>query len=249
MPNKKVLITGATSGIGLLIAEKCIKKGYDVYAVGRNKTALAQLNQKGIHTIQADLSNQQELERLVQQLPFIDVAILNAGIGTFESAYDVTDQQLQAMLNINVHAPIYIAKKLTAKMMLKKRGHLIFIGSQAGKVATKKASIYAATKHAITGFVNGYRMEVAEHNIKVTGVYPGPIDTPFLDKADAKGAYRHAMKRFLLNPDDVANAVVNVIERPVRELNLPKVMALTSKLYAVAPTFVEYFGKSFFNKK
>lgn len=249
MPNKKVLITGATSGIGLLVAKKCIKKGYEVYAIGRNGVALAELQSHGVHTFQADLNDQAQLEHITNELPIMNVAILNAGVGTFEVAYKVTDQQLHEMMNINVYAPIYMARKIATKMMPQNKGHLIFISSQAGKVATKKASIYAASKHAITGFINGYRMELKEHNIMVTGIYPGPIDTPFLDKADAKGGYRNAMKAFLLKPDDVANAIMKVIERPVREVNLPKVMAITSKLYAVAPRLVEFVGKGFFNKK
>ena len=135
------------------------------------------------------------------------------------------------------------------KLIERKKGHFIIISSQAGKVATKKASIYASTKHALTGFINGFRLEVEQYNIKVTGIYPGPIDTPFLHKADAQGAYRQAIKNFLLLPDKVAKEVVHTIERPVREVNLPRVMGLTAKLYAIAPSLVEKVGKGFFNKK
>ncbi|CAM5212945.1 Short-subunit dehydrogenase OS=Ureibacillus acetophenoni OX=614649 GN=SAMN05877842_10245 PE=3 SV=1 [Ureibacillus acetophenoni] len=134
-------------------------------------------------------------------------------------------------------------------MIERNSGHFIFISSQAGKVATRKASVYAASKHAITGFSNGLRMELEAYNVKVTSIYPGPIDTPFLQKADATNAYRDTIKSFLLKPEKVATTVVKCIDHPVREVNLPKMLGISSKLYAVAPKLVERLGKRFFNKK
>ena len=87
-------------------------------------------------------------------------------------------------------------------MMERKSGHLIFLGSQAGKVATPKASIYAASKHAIFGYANALRMEVAPFGIHVTTINPGPIDTPFLDLADETGNYRTSLGKHLLTVED-----------------------------------------------
>jgi uncharacterized protein len=250
MMNKKtIFITGATSGIGLKMAQLCIEKGYEVYATGRNDASLQTLSNLGAHAIKADLRKKYELDYVLAQLPPLDVVILNAGLGIFNNAFDLTDEQVDEMFDVNVHAPIYLARKLAPKLIEQKHGHFIIISSQAGKVATKKASIYASTKHALTGFINGFRLELAQYNVKVTGIYPGPIDTPFLHKADAQGAYREAIKNFLILPDTVAKEVVRTIERPVREVNLPRVMGLTAKLYAIAPSLVEAVGKGFFNKK
>jgi uncharacterized protein len=250
MVNKKtVFITGATSGIGLKMAQLCIEKGYEVYATGRNDASLQTLSKLGAHAIKADLRKKYELDYCLAQLPALDVVILNAGLGIFNSAFDLTDEQVEEMFEVNVHAPIYLARKLAPKLIEQKHGHFIMISSQAGKVATKKASIYASTKHAMTGFINGFRLELEQYNVKVTGIYPGPIDTPFLHKADAQGVYREAIKNFLILPDTVAKEVVRTIERPVREINLPRVMGLTAKLYAIAPSLVEKVGKGFFNKK
>ena len=249
MHKKTIFITGATSGIGLLMAEACIARGANVYATGRNADALAHLQSLGAHMIQADLTNMHEMDAVIESLPMIDVAILNAGVGTFEVAYNMEATSIDAMIDVNVRAPIQLASRLAARMVEQKSGHLIFIGSQAGKVATKKASVYAASKHAITGFVNGLRMEVQHAGVYVTGIYPGPIDTPFIDKADATNTYKQAMRKFLLQPEVVCDAVMRAIERPVREMNIPRVMALTSKMYAVAPALVEKFGSRFFNKK
>ena len=249
MNKKTIFITGATSGIGLKMTEMCIAKGYTVYATGRNESSLKTLASIGAHVIQADLRHIEDIDRVVAALPEIDVAILNAGLGIFSNAYDLTDEEIDTMLDTNVRAPIYLTKRLAPKMMERSSGHFIYISSQAGKVATRKASVYAATKHAVTGFLNGVRLELAPYNIQVTGIYPGPIDTPFLQKADATNAYRDAIKTFLIQPEKVAREVVRTIERPVRELNLPRVMGLTAKFYAVAPRLVEKLGSGFFNKK
>lgn len=249
MSKKTVFVTGATSGLGRKITELCIQEGYTVYATGRNESALTTLKGLGATVIKADLCQMTDIDRVVNSLPKIDVAILNAGLGIFDNAYDLADNDINTMLDLNIKAPIYFANRLAPKMIAQGHGHFIFVGSQAGKVATRKASVYAASKHAITGFTNGLRLELAEHKINVTGIYPGPIDTPFLQKADATNAYRMAVERFLLKPENVAREVVNTIQKPVREVNLPRVMGVTSKLYAVAPRLVEFLGSGFFNKK
>ncbi|MFC7684838.1 SDR family NAD(P)-dependent oxidoreductase [Ureibacillus sp. GCM10028918] len=249
MNNKTVFITGATSGIGRIITELCIKKGHIVYATGRNESSLVILSKMGANVLQGDLSNIQDINRIYGELPSIDIAIINAGVGFFENASDLSDEDVDNMIDINVKAPIYLTKRLANQMIQRETGHIIFIGSQAGKVPTKKASVYAASKHAITGFANGLRMELSPYNIHVTAVYPGPIDTPFLLKADSTNNYRESMKRFLLKPENVAKEVVKTIEKPVREVNLPRFMSVTSKLYAVAPRLIEKLGSGFFNKK
>lgn len=246
---KTVFITGATSGIGRIITEMLVKEGHTVYATGRNDSAINYLNGIGAIAFKADLRISAHIDEVVAQLPPIDIAVLNAGLGYFESAVDLTDQEIDQMLDVNVRAPIYLSKRLAPTMIERKQGHFIFVGSQAGKVATKKASVYAASKHAVTGFVNGLRLELAEDNIQVTGIYPGPIDTPFIQKADASNTYREAIGKFLLPPEKVAQEVVKAIEKRPREVNLPRIMGVTSKLYAVAPALVEFVGKGFFNKK
>ena len=249
MNNKTIFITGATSGIGRIITEKCIENGYTVYATGRNESSLATLSIMGATVFQADLTKIEDIDKVCQQLPVLDIAIINAGVGTFENAFDLVDEDIDNMIDVNVKASIFLTNRLAKQMIERESGQFIFIGSQAGKVPTKKASVYAASKHAITGFVNGLRMELAPFNIQVTAIYPGPIDTPFLQKADATDTYRVAMQRFLLKPEKVAMEVMKTIEKPVREVNLPGIMAVTSKLYALAPTLVEKLGSGFFNKK
>lgn len=248
--NKKtIFVTGATSGVGLKITELLVAQDHSVYATGRNTVALKALERVGANVIQADLTNLATIDEVCAQLPPLDVAILSAGVGKFGIAPELTDEAIRQMVELNVSVPMYLAKRLAASMIQRQQGQLIFIGSQAGKVATPKASVYAATKHAIVGFTNGLRMELAPYNVKVTAIHPGPIDTPFLDKASDESGYRESLGRFLLTAEEVAQATIKTIERPVREVNLPRIMGLTSKLYVMAPATVEFLGKSFFNKK
>ncbi|EAZ85195.1 SDR family NAD(P)-dependent oxidoreductase [Lysinibacillus fusiformis] len=249
MNSKTIFVTGATSGVGLKITELLVAQGHTVYATGRNAVALKVLERLGAKVIQADLTHLHTLDAVCAQLPPIDVAILSAGVGKFAEAPKLMDEDIAQMIEVNISVPIYLAKRLASKMMEQNQGHLIFIGSQAGKVATPKASVYAATKHAIVGFTNGLRMELAPYHVKVTAIHPGPIDTPFLDKANDQSGYRESLGRFLLSADEVAQATIKTIERPVREVNLPKIMGLSSKLYALAPATIELLGKSFFHKK
>ena len=153
------------------------------------------------------------------------------------------------MLQVNVQAPMLLTKYIAENMKKQNYGQLIYIGSQAGKVATPKASVYAATKHAIIGYTNALRMELAPYHIGVTVIHPGPIDTPFIDHADQTATYKQAMKHVLLDPEKVADATIQSIGKNTREVNLPGYMGISSKLYALAPSIIEKLGKRFFNKK
>ncbi|WP_144510183.1 SDR family oxidoreductase [Bacillus sp. FJAT-22090] len=246
---KKICITGATSGVGLLLAKSLQVDGHEVWAIGRNSVVLNELSLLGIHTIQTDLTEEQTYDELFQEMGLPDTVVLCAGVGTFAYLTDLKEKDMQKMLDVNVLAPMKLTKYFATNMKKKRSGHLIFVASQAGKVATPKASGYAASKHAILGFANAVRMELKQYNIKVTTVNPGPIDTPFLDLADQTGNYREKMSKHLLSPERVVSAIVKSIEYPVREVDLPSYMRISSKLYAVFPKMVETLGKRFFYKK
>lgn len=246
---KKILITGATSGVGLILAKNLHEAGHEIWATGRNVIMLNSLSAIGIHTIEADLSSEQSLDALFVHMGIPDTVIHCAGVGTFSYLLDMDERDMERMFQVNVLAPIKLTKHFAIKMKTRGSGHFIFVASQAGKVATPKASVYAASKHAILGFANAVRMELKEFGIEVSTINPGPIDTPFLDLADQTGNYRKSMKKHLLTPEKVVASIEQVIEKPVREVDLPSYMSITSKLYAIAPALVETVGKKFFNKK
>lgn len=247
--SKTVLITGATSGVGFGVAKKLLQNGYDVYAVGRSMEVLEGLEKEGAHVLCAELQKLEGIEAVITFMPNPAFVILSAGVGTFAYTYEQDDASLQQMLDVNIRVPMQLTQRYLPMMMARKSGQFIFLGSQGGKVATPKSSVYAATKHALIGYTNALRMEVAPHNIIVTAIHPGPIDTPFLDKADKTGNYRTSLDKHLLSVDKVVNAVEKVVGKRVREVNLPWYMGISSKLYALAPALVEKLGRSFFMKK
>lgn len=246
---KTIFITGATSGVGYALTKRLLSEVHRVWATGRSTGPLKQLQAEGAKIIQVDLSNRKEMDRLLLTIETPDVVIFSAGIGTFSYAYDATDEMIESIMDVNVVVPMQLTRRLLPRMMKRKKGHLMYIGSQAGKVATPKASIYAASKHALIGYTNALRMELAPFNMHVTTIHPGPIDTPFLDLADRSGKYRTSVGRHLLTVQTVVDAILRAIEKPVREVNLPWYMGITSKLYALMPSFIERVGRKFFYKK
>ena len=247
--HKSFFITGATSGVGYALTKCLLKEGHDVWATGRAPDVLRELKNEGAHTIPADLSENEGIDFVMKQIGSPDVVIFSAGVGTFEYAHEASGEAIRGVMDVNVIAPMQLTKRLLPDMMARQSGHLIYLGSQAGKVATPKASVYAASKHAILGYANALRMEVAPFGIHVTTINPGPIDTPFLDLADETGNYRTSLKKHLLSVDTVVKAINQAIEKPAREVNLPWYMGITSKLHAIAPTLVERLGRNFFLKK
>jgi uncharacterized protein len=246
---KSILITGATSGVGYALTKRLLAEGYEVWATGRELAVLEELQREGAYTIPVDLSKREEVDQLMAQIGSPDVVIFSAGVGSFNFAHETSDVAIQSMMTVNVIAPMQLTKLILPSMIKRCSGHLIFLGSQAGKVATPKASIYAASKHAIIGYTNALRLEVAPFDIHVTTINPGPIDTPFLDLADEKGTYRTSLGRHLLTVDTVVDAVIKTVGKPVREVNLPWYMGVTSRMHAIAPTLVERLGRKYFMKK
>ncbi|QUW22313.1 SDR family NAD(P)-dependent oxidoreductase [Sporosarcina sp. Marseille-Q4063] len=247
--HKSFLITGATSGVGYALTKRLLKEGHEVWATGRDLDVLWELQNEGAHTIPADLTEKGGIQFVMNQIDAPDIVIFSAGVGTFQYAHELSSETTSRTMDINVVAPIKLTKRLLPNMMARKSGHLIYLGSQAGKVATPKASVYAASKHALLGYANALRMEVAPFGIHVTTINPGPIDTPFLDLADETGNYRKSLSKHLLTVETVVDSVMQSIEKPVREVNLPWYMGITSKLHALAPTLVERLGRNFFMKK
>lgn len=255
-----VLITGASEGIGEKIAIECAKQGAHPILIARRGDRLAELADQiqrdyavSCYYYQLDVQDsaaiRETFSRIEQEVGNIDVLVNNAGFGIFNTAVDASLDEMKSMFEVNVFGLIASTKMVLPSMIERKKGHIINIASQAGKIATPKSSLYSASKHAVLGFTNSLRMEVKEANIYVTAVNPGPIRTNFFNIADQSGEYVKNVERWMLDPGKVARQIVSIMMTPKREINLPGWMNAGSTLYQLMPHVVERFAVKAFNKK
>ncbi|MEA1852988.1 SDR family oxidoreductase [Cytobacillus sp. OWB-43] len=257
---KNIIITGASGGIGEKMARLCAERGANLALVARRTDKLAAMKEEleqrysiDIYTFSLDVSNMEKVEEvfplILERFKVIDVLVNNAGYGIFTYAHDADMKEVKGMFDVNVLGLIACTQQVLPKMLATKSGHIINIASQAGKIATPKSSTYSATKHAVLGYSNSLRMEVASQGVYITTVNPGPIETNFFDIADKEGTYVKNVQRYMLKAEYVARKVVDVMLTPTREVNLPRWMNLGSKVFAIAPRLFEWAGRGVFNKK
>ncbi len=255
-----VAITGASSGIGEKIAIECAKQGAHLVLLARREELLAKLSERirndyGVSCYYysldvQDLDSIQEVFTTIESdIGHIDILVNNAGFGIFNSVLHSTLDEMKNMFEVNVYGLIASTKMVLPTMMKRRKGHIINIASQAGKIATPKSSLYSASKHAVLGFTNSLRMEVKHHNVFITSVNPGPIKTNFFTIADKQGDYVKNVERWMLDPDKVARIIVNSMLTSRREINLPAWMNAGSTLYQIMPRLFEKLaGNAFFKK-
>ncbi len=250
-----VVITGASSGLGLELAKAAAEKGFHLVLVARRLDRLKKLQDKisgqagSVRIFQGDVTDRPAIENVFNEIGTVDVLINNAGVGYFTWTHETKPHETKQMIDVNVIGLITCCEQVLPQMMARKSGHIINIASQAGKLATPKSAVYAATKHAVMGYTNSLRMEMARYGVFVTAVNPGPIATPFFEQADPDGTYVKNAGRFMLDPAHVAWKTAGVIGRPVREVNLPGWMAAGSKIHSLFPKTVERLGRNAFFKK
>ncbi|RXI99569.1 SDR family oxidoreductase [Anaerobacillus alkaliphilus] len=251
--NKIIVITGASSGIGLTLAKDVARKGGIPILLARSTNKLQQASDEIIKTtgIEApyytlDVTNNKEVSdvfaQILEKYQKIDVLINNAGYAIFDTFLEAKTEDIEGMFAVNVFGLISCTKAALPNMLKENTGHIINIASQAGKLATPKSSVYSATKHAVLAISNSLRMELADTNIFVSSVNPGPIKTPFFDRADLTGNYTKNVERFMLDPAFVSQKILQLVDKPKRELNLPNWMGVGTTLYQLFPGLVEKFA-------
>lgn len=254
--NKTILITGATSGIGKEMVKLLAEQACTLVLLSRNEEKLmslqAELAQSPAHIFiyTIDLTNIEQIEavmaKVLNDVNNVDAVINNAGVGLFEYAKDTSLAQTIEMVNLNVIALIEINRILLQKSQL---AHVINIASLAGKIATPKASVYAATKHAVIGYTNALRLELESAGTIVTTVNLGPVNTNFFHVADKSGKYQKNVQSMMLDQTKVAKKIISALFKKKREINLPLWMSLGAKVYALSPRLLERALKQSFNKK
>lgn len=247
---RHIVITGASSGFGAALAHSFSAAGYKLTLIARNETRLRELGTKlSADWMVADVLTSYEtlVDDVVQKYGPIDGWVNNAGVGEFDRVVDQTTDVIEETMRLNAIAPMVMSRDCGRRM--KRGGTIINVCSQAAKVPTPKSAVYAGSKAALLQFSNALRLELKPAGVHVLTVNPGPINTPFFDRADKTGRYGQSVRRIMLDPDQLAQRVVSAFEQSKREVNAPWWMDLGGKLYAMCPIWFERLAKRGFDKK
>jgi uncharacterized protein len=230
----RVLLTGATGGLGQAIARALAARGAVLALTGRRADVLEPLAAEiGGRAIAADLSEPDAPDRLLAEAGELDVLVANAGLPGSGRLTSFSDAELDRALAVNLRAPMVMAKRLSETMVARGAGHLVFMSSLAGKAASPGGSIYAATKFGLRGFALALREDLAPQGVGVSVILPGFIsEAGMFADSGAKLPPFVGTKR----PQDVARAVVKAIEQDRAEIEVaPLPLRAGATLASLAP--------------
>ncbi len=216
------LITGATSGIGKACAQRFAKEGYNVIITGRREERLQDLKKEleGTLNIEVlllafDIREREAVEKAVTSLPEnwkkIDVLVNNAGLALgLNPIHEGNTDDWDTMIDTNIKGLLYMSKAVANLMVKNGHGHIIHIGSIAGREAYPNGNVYCATKHAVDGITKAMRIDLMKHNIRVSQIAPGAVETEFSEvrfKGDTQRAEKVYAGYHPLSGEDIADAV------------------------------------------
>jgi NADP-dependent 3-hydroxy acid dehydrogenase YdfG len=226
---KIALITGATSGIGQATAKLLAKNDFDVIITGRRNKRLEQLEEEiiksessNVYTLNFDVRNKTEVEDAINSLPNewknISVLINNAGLASgLEPVQDGKYDDWDQMIDTNIKGLMYVSRAVSKIMVVNKSGHIVNISSIAGREAYANGSVYCGTKHAVEAITKSMRLDLLPHNIKVSRISPGMVETEFSlirfhgDAEKADNVYNGFTP---LYAEDVAETILFMVTRP-----------------------------------
>ncbi|WP_294748777.1 SDR family oxidoreductase [uncultured Prevotella sp.] len=226
--NKTVLITGATSGIGLACARKFAENGDRLILTGRNEHILAKIRKEltargtQLMTLAFDVRDRQKAKKFIDELPEewkeIDVLVNNAGLALgLEPEYKGDFDDWETMIDTNIKGLLTMTRLVVPGMVQRNRGHIINVGSVAGDAAYAGGNVYCATKAAVKALTDGLRIDVADTAIRVTNLKPGLVETNF-SNVRFKGDEERAKKLYTgikpLTGDDIADVAVYAANAP-----------------------------------
>ena len=214
-----VLLTGATGGLGQAIARALHARGGELILTGRRVEVLGPLAAElgGARTHAVDLSQAAEIDRLVSEAGEVDLLVANAALPASGRLDSFSVEEIDRALAVNLRAPIVLAHALAPAMVSRRRGHLLFMSSLAGKAATPGSSMYNATKFGLRGFAASLRAELREESVGVSTIFPGFIRDAGMF-ADSGATLPPGVGT--RSPVDVARAVVSAIERNRGEVDV-----------------------------
>jgi short-subunit dehydrogenase len=242
----KVLLTGATGGIGHAIACALHERGATLTLTGRRADVLdglrSQLGERA-EVVAADLADSGEVASLAERAGTVDVLVANAGLPGTGKLESFSAEQLDRALDINLRAPMQLARTLLPTMLERGAGHIVLISSLAGKIASTRSSVYCATKFGLRGFGLSLHDELRGTGVGVTVVYPGFIREAgmFVDSGATLPTGIGTSP-----PQDVAKAVLTGIEKNSAEIDVaPLPMRVGARVFTAAPSLGAAISRAF----
>jgi short-subunit dehydrogenase len=231
-----VLITGATGGLGHAIARAFAARGATLILTGRRANVLDELvAQVGGRALACDLADRGQVDRLIEEVIEIgvDVLVANAGLPASGLLTAMPQEKIDRMLEVNLRAPVALARALAPGMMQRRRGHMVFMSSLSGKAASASSSLYAATKFGLRGFALSIREDLRAYGVGVSVVLPGFIrDAGMFADANVKLPPGVGTR----TSQDVAAAVISAVERNRAEVEVaPATLRIGATFAGAAP--------------
>lgn len=247
LKGKLALITGATSGIGKACAYQLAENGANLILTGRRENRLLEIKKDleekygvGVCVLNFDLSQREEtlniLEDYKDQLSNLDILINNAGGAHGAGPFDQSSiEDWEIMIDINIKGLLYITRFVVPLMKEKKSGHIINLGSVAGRWVYPNGNVYCATKHAVKAISEGLRADLLGQNIRVTNIEPGMVETEFsvVRLKDEKAAKKVYEGMTPLSAKDVADCILWSLKRPAH-VNIQEMVVFPTEQASVS---------------
>jgi len=221
---EQVLVTGASSGIGAAVCRVLLQEGYAVIGLSRNIKA-SHFDHPGFTPMACDLRDYDALESQIKSLLKSGIeltgAIFCAGAGYFGSLEQLDFKKIQALIELNLLSPIFLSKLLVPHFKRRKRGHLIYLGSEAALQGAKNGTAYCASKFGLRGFVQSLCAESRASGLSISLINPGMVDTAFFDQLYFQPGEDRNNK---ITPETIAACVNSIIQTEsntvIEEINL-----------------------------
>lgn len=228
MSSLNVLITGATSGIGLSLVEQYVLRGDKVIACGRNKEKMSSLEGRVSQSCLFDMTDESSVEKAASAVKSIDILILNAGDCSYiDDPINFDAQVFSKIISTNLTSLGYLLAHFLPKVNI--GGQIVFVSSSATILPFPRSEAYGASKAGVDYLANSLRIDLIEHDIDVTLVHPGFVNTPLTDKNTFD-------MPFMISSEEAAKRMITGIEKRKKYLHFPKRLTLLLKLFSFLST-------------
>ena len=227
----RILITGATSGIGRQLALDYHREGHEVWALGRNQKALDELSAQGMKTVQLDLSERAAALEWFASMTPLDCAILNAGSCEYIDLPEFDSELVSRVMRTNVESMAVSIEGVLPLLRNGDRPHLVAVGSSAAYLPLPRAEAYGASKAAIAYMIRTLRVDLFREHIDVSLVCPGFVKTPLTDRNDFPMPFR-------VSVEDASNAIRRGIQKRRLEIHFPGRFTYFLKMLSLVPEYL-----------